>query len=140
MAKCLRCALPNRISKGVSNVSVSNNHHSGLVVRWGRRSSTASPKTLSAKKYNFDQVKMFQNSPEGIVCYKNEDGEVICEGYDEGPCFRPLPGRQQEHHYRRDAKLYSILKGIRPYLVEMIDYKRMDQISTGICLQEQGQN
>ncbi|MQL80206.1 hypothetical protein Taro_012656 [Colocasia esculenta] len=29
--------------------------------------------------------KVFEDQALGIVCYKDEHGEVICEGYDEGP-------------------------------------------------------
>lgn len=30
---------------------------------------------------------MFEDKSNGIVCYKDENGELICEGYDEGPRF-----------------------------------------------------
>lgn len=33
----------------------------------------------------FDQV--FKDEFNGIVCYVNEDGEIICEGWDEGFYF-----------------------------------------------------
>ena len=29
----------------------------------------------------------FEDEAEGIVCYTDENGEMICEGYDEGPRF-----------------------------------------------------
>ncbi|KAK9131545.1 hypothetical protein Sjap_012032 [Stephania japonica] len=29
--------------------------------------------------------KIFEDQASGIICYKNESGEIICEGYDEGP-------------------------------------------------------
>ncbi|KAG6792198.1 hypothetical protein POTOM_001341 [Populus tomentosa] len=30
---------------------------------------------------------VFENRAEGIVCYRDESGEIICEGFDEGPRF-----------------------------------------------------
>lgn len=31
--------------------------------------------------------EVFEVEEQGIVCYTDENGEVICEGYDEGPRF-----------------------------------------------------
>ncbi|KAL7100310.1 hypothetical protein ACP275_09G138700 [Erythranthe tilingii] len=31
--------------------------------------------------------KVFEDRSAGIVCYKDENGEIVCEGYDEGPRF-----------------------------------------------------
>ncbi|KAI3455675.1 hypothetical protein Pfo_012338 [Paulownia fortunei] len=31
--------------------------------------------------------KVFEDRSAGIVCYKDENGEITCEGYDEGPRF-----------------------------------------------------
>jgi len=28
---------------------------------------------------------VFEDQLRGIVCYRDENGEMICEGYDEGP-------------------------------------------------------
>ncbi|KAG8059222.1 hypothetical protein GUJ93_ZPchr0002g25036 [Zizania palustris] len=30
---------------------------------------------------------MFEDQVRGVVCYRDDKGEVICEGYDEGPRF-----------------------------------------------------
>ncbi|KEH24666.1 hypothetical protein MTR_7g117550 [Medicago truncatula] len=34
--------------------------------------------------------KVYESEPEGVVCYQDEHGEIICEGYDEGPCFQRI--------------------------------------------------
>ncbi|KAH9305648.1 hypothetical protein KI387_010052, partial [Taxus chinensis] len=122
MALCLR----NRFGCPVKTYI--SCHNSGVEVRWGRavvrrnNNGTAPPYILSAKKYNFEEIKVCQDHPQGILCYRDQDGEVICEGYDEGPYFRPSPGQQQEEQYRKDVHLYSIIQGVRLYLVEGIDY------------------
>ncbi|XP_024397127.1 uncharacterized protein [Physcomitrium patens] len=35
--------------------------------------------------------RVFKDESNGIVCYVNEDGEITCEGWDEGPHFIPEP-------------------------------------------------
>ncbi|KAG2722502.1 hypothetical protein I3760_02G130800 [Carya illinoinensis] len=32
--------------------------------------------------------KVFEDQSNGIVCYRDDSGEIICEGYDEGPRFQ----------------------------------------------------
>jgi hypothetical protein len=32
-----------------------------------------------------DDSQVFEDQLRGIVCYRDENGEMICEGYDEGP-------------------------------------------------------
>ncbi|KAF5732082.1 hypothetical protein HS088_TW18G00771 [Tripterygium wilfordii] len=29
--------------------------------------------------------KVFEDRSEGIICYRDNNGEIVCEGYDEGP-------------------------------------------------------
>ncbi|OAY85676.1 uncharacterized protein LOC109711893 [Ananas comosus] len=31
--------------------------------------------------------KIFEDREQGMVCYRDEEGELICEGYDEGPRY-----------------------------------------------------
>ncbi|XP_010273818.1 PREDICTED: uncharacterized protein LOC104609259 [Nelumbo nucifera] len=33
--------------------------------------------------------KVFEDQSRGIVCYRDGNGEIICEGLDEGPRFQP---------------------------------------------------
>ncbi|KAJ1258398.1 hypothetical protein BS78_10G072500 [Paspalum vaginatum] len=43
----------------------------------------------SSQHLSFDTVtdkkKVFEDQLRGIVCYIDENGEMVCEGYDEGP-------------------------------------------------------
>nr|GLL35069.1 uncharacterized protein LOC109192516 [Ipomoea trifida]GMD30378.1 uncharacterized protein LOC109192516 [Ipomoea batatas] len=34
-----------------------------------------------------NRVLVFEDKSKGIVCYRDENGEITCEGYDEGPRF-----------------------------------------------------
>ncbi|CAN0877786.1 hypothetical protein LINGRAHAP2_LOCUS12084 [Linum grandiflorum] len=58
--------------------------------------------------------QIFENPVEGIVCYRDaRTGEVICEGYDEGPRFEHHRQYQQQiplssaykHHSTRDGEI-----------------------------------
>lgn len=78
--------------------------------------ATVFPKTYKL----YEAVKVYQDASRGIVCYRNQYGELICEGYDEGPHLRHA--QQQDEQYRQDVKFYGCIQEIRPYLVEGIDY------------------
>ena len=39
-----------------------------------------------------DLLNVFIDESTGIVCYRTEHGEVVCEGIDEGPHFYPPSG------------------------------------------------
>nr|GMC75935.1 uncharacterized protein LOC109187501 isoform X1 [Ipomoea batatas] len=54
-----------------------SNHHDSV------NSSTPLHTTGSPSSKN--RIKVYENLSEGVVCYRDENGEIICEGYDEGP-------------------------------------------------------
>lgn len=37
--------------------------------------------------FGISLYQVFEDESKGIVCYEDANGEVICEGYDEGPRF-----------------------------------------------------
>ncbi|XP_006655873.1 uncharacterized protein LOC102704708 isoform X2 [Oryza brachyantha] len=49
----------------------------------GCSSSSSSPPQLSFAATA--SKKVFEDQLRGIVCYRDEKGELVCEGYDEGP-------------------------------------------------------
>ncbi|XP_020268971.1 uncharacterized protein LOC109844378 [Asparagus officinalis] len=42
-------------------------------------------------------IKVFEDQAKGIVCYRDSKGELICEGYDEGPRLIPHPSHKTYH-------------------------------------------
>ncbi|GAB2222181.1 hypothetical protein Droror1_Dr00013384 [Drosera rotundifolia] len=62
----------------------------------------ASTKLLSLRiKFSLrDQV--FEDRSEGIVCYRDDRGEIVCEGMDEGPRFDQQLSLAACHHTRDD--------------------------------------
>ncbi|RCV12282.1 hypothetical protein SETIT_2G256600v2 [Setaria italica] len=50
--------------------------------------STSAHGSSSSSNLSFTVVtdkKVYEDQLRGIICYRDENGEMICEGYDEGP-------------------------------------------------------
>ncbi|XP_057797071.1 uncharacterized protein LOC131013083 isoform X2 [Salvia miltiorrhiza] len=52
--------------------------------------------------------KIFEDRSAGIVCYRDENGEITCEGYDEGPRFHKKSSRLD--HNTRDVEIIELLQ------------------------------
>ncbi|KAH7866035.1 hypothetical protein Vadar_014595 [Vaccinium darrowii] len=64
---------------------------------------------ISVKKISHLQIlsssvrnKIFEDRSRGIVCYKDDTGEITCEGYDEGP-------RPASNYHLSDAEIIDLL-------------------------------
>jgi len=57
------------------------------------------PQILSSSVRN----KIFEDRSRGIVCYKDDTGEITCEGYDEGP------RRPTSNYHLSDAEIIDLL-------------------------------
>ncbi|XP_047158404.1 uncharacterized protein LOC124829025 [Vigna umbellata] len=68
-------------------------------------SSSSSVVRIAASMKN----KVYEDRSEGIVCYQDERGEIICEGYDEGPCFQRIPDLTNNHPREREAQITNLL-------------------------------
>ncbi|XP_039070775.1 uncharacterized protein LOC120217766 isoform X2 [Hibiscus syriacus] len=52
--------------------------------------------------------KVFEDQSQGVICYRDENGEIICEGYDEGPrCPRQF---LETSYHPRDAEILDLLQ------------------------------
>ncbi|KAB1218279.1 hypothetical protein CJ030_MR3G026159 [Morella rubra] len=51
--------------------------------------------------------KVFEDQSNGIICYRDDKGEVICEAYDEGPRFQQQIPRAACHP--RDVEIFDLL-------------------------------
>ncbi|KAH7565651.1 hypothetical protein ACOSP7_019886 [Xanthoceras sorbifolium] len=65
-------------------------------------------KASSLKIRSSFKTKVFEDKCEGIICYRDDhSGEIVCEGYDEGPRFhQQLP---ETTYHSRDAEIMNIL-------------------------------
>ncbi|GMI77835.1 hypothetical protein like AT3G14280 [Hibiscus trionum] len=62
-------------------------------------------KTPTFQIKSFSKNKVFEDQSAGVICYRDENGEMVCEGYDEGPRFR-----QQTFYHLRDAEILDLLQ------------------------------
>ncbi|XP_031492942.1 uncharacterized protein LOC116259330 [Nymphaea colorata] len=67
------------------------------------------------------QNKMYEDHETGIVCYRSEDGELICEGLDEGPRYEP-PARKESIIQSRETQILALLGQSQIELVEGVDF------------------
>lgn len=63
---------------------------------------------------------VFKDESTGVVCYYDENGDVTCEGWDEGPHFQPDP--QQPTLRRRRRFTPSAVQG-RSGNVETVNFE-----------------
>ncbi|KAG4178558.1 hypothetical protein ERO13_A10G047648v2 [Gossypium hirsutum] len=49
--------------------------------------------------------RVFEDQSQGLICYEDENGEIVCEGYDEGPRFH-----QRTFYHLRDAEILDLLQ------------------------------
>ncbi|GAV86551.1 hypothetical protein CFOL_v3_29981 [Cephalotus follicularis] len=58
-------------------------------------------KALTLEIRSSFKTKVFEDLSEGIICYRDDRGDIICEGYDEGPRFHQQV--QRTTYNTRDA-------------------------------------
>ncbi|ESQ48549.1 hypothetical protein EUTSA_v10021716mg [Eutrema salsugineum] len=71
---------------------------------------------------------LFEDPTQGIICYTDDNGEVICEGYDEGP--RCPPESPMVASYSREVEILDLLQ--RSYL-DLRDAEKGDSQRRGIA-------
>ncbi|XP_059302985.1 uncharacterized protein LOC132055270 [Lycium ferocissimum] len=49
--------------------------------------ATGNRTSLQIRSTSSQKLKVFEDGSTGIVCYRDENGEITCEGYDEGPRY-----------------------------------------------------
>ncbi|XP_027353192.1 uncharacterized protein LOC113863713 isoform X3 [Abrus precatorius] len=75
--------------------------------------------------------KIYEDRSQGIVCYQDEHGEIICEGYDEGPCFQRIP---EPTYHQRDAQITNLL--LRQSWLQIAKGGNSNDAVEGVRLQE----
>ncbi|KAG2305648.1 hypothetical protein Bca4012_085179 [Brassica carinata] len=59
-------------------------------------------------RYSTKKNTVFEDPIQGIICYTDDNGEVICEGYDEGP--RCPPESPVIASYSREVEILDLLQ------------------------------
>ncbi|XP_009766670.1 uncharacterized protein LOC107821236 [Nicotiana tabacum] len=80
----------------------SSNHKSSIKLA----RDTTSPLQIGSPSNQ--KLKVFEDQSTGIVCYRDANGEITCEGYDEGPRFcQQLPRFSSNS---RDEEIIELLQ------------------------------
>ncbi|URE08873.1 hypothetical protein MUK42_22215 [Musa troglodytarum] len=64
--------------------------------------SKISPKVSASSNTSGADTKVFEDQALGVICFRDEKGEIVCEGFDEGPRFdqRSLARKKFERRNR----------------------------------------
>lgn len=57
--------------------------------------------------------KVYEDQVMGIVCYRDRNGEVVCEGYDEGPRYSQQTSRKTCQQRNRELQITSFLQWLQ---------------------------
>ncbi|XP_057473606.1 uncharacterized protein LOC130762008 [Actinidia eriantha] len=68
------------------------------------QSQVSVKKTTQLQIRSYSRNKIFEDQFEGIVCYRDDSGEIICEGYDEGPRLPTMS------YHPSDAEVIDLLQ------------------------------
>ncbi|WCJ39303.1 hypothetical protein M5689_020301 [Euphorbia peplus] len=75
--------------------------------------------------------KVFENKSEGIICYRDENGEIICEGFDEGPRFLHQPLRPT--YNSRDSEIVNLLhQRLHQRLLQVVNGGQLNNTGNGV--------
>ncbi|XP_065868464.1 uncharacterized protein [Euphorbia lathyris] len=72
--------------------------------------------------------KVFENKSEGIICYRDENGEIICEGFDEGP--RLLHQSLRPTYNSRDSEIVNLL---HQRLLQIVNGGQLNNSGNGVA-------
>ncbi|KAM0936203.1 hypothetical protein DsansV1_C27g0201101 [Dioscorea sansibarensis] len=79
-------------------------------------------------------IKVYENQEEGIVCYKDEKGEIVCEGHDEGPRFSQKKVQTSCHGRFREVKSFDFH---HQWWLQIIEDSNFDHFVNGVAVQDQ---
>ncbi|KAG9459775.1 hypothetical protein H6P81_004283 [Aristolochia fimbriata] len=85
--------------------------------------------SVSIRSFTFNKV--FEDHSRGILCYRDADGELICEGYDEGPRF--YQPAKQKLYSNREVEIVDLLKQAR---LQMMKEGEFSYIRWGVGVED----
>ncbi|XP_068661540.1 uncharacterized protein [Aristolochia californica] len=77
-------------------------------------------KTSTSLIKSFTVNKVFEDQSRGILCYRDAGGELICEGYDEGPRF--YQPTKQKFYGNRELEIVDLLKQLRLRIMKEAEF------------------
>ncbi|KAJ7951436.1 Chromodomain-helicase-DNA-binding protein like [Quillaja saponaria] len=76
--------------------------------------------------------KVFEDHSQGVLCYTDDTGELICEGYDEGPRFQQQISRPSCQP--RDVEIMDLL--LQKGWLQIVKGGEINYADKGVSLQE----
>nr|XP_009601610.2 uncharacterized protein LOC104096865 isoform X2 [Nicotiana tomentosiformis] len=93
-----------RTSLSAHRVEVRASCHN-ISIHVSTTTTTTSPLQIGSTSRN---RLVFEDKSTGVICYKDENGEITCEGYDEGPRFcQQVP---KSSYKSRDEEIIELLQ------------------------------
>ncbi|KAL0354421.1 UNVERIFIED_CONTAM: hypothetical protein Sradi_3889000 [Sesamum radiatum] len=83
---------------------------------------------LRIKSSDHHRTKVFEDRSAGIVCYKDENGEITCEGYDEGPRFH-----QQISRFTCNSRDVEIIDMLQRCWLHVADENELSSADKGVA-------
>ncbi|GMI85998.1 hypothetical protein HRI_002269100 [Hibiscus trionum] len=78
------------------------------VIKHANKIVTIKYDQVPGKKAYTNQIRSFSNKSQGVICYTDENGETVCEGYDKGTrCPRQIPGTL---YHLSDVEILDLLQ------------------------------
>ncbi|XP_072979695.1 uncharacterized protein [Typha angustifolia] len=69
--------------------------------------------------------KVFEDQTMGIACYRDESGELVCEGYDEGPRYAQ---RSPEYTYAQRQRQLQLTDSVDITRLQIVEDIRFHQV------------
>ncbi|KAF5466279.1 hypothetical protein F2P56_016220 [Juglans regia] len=76
--------------------------------------------------------KVFEDRSNGIICYRDDSGEIICEGYDDGPRFQQHTPRTACHP--RDVEIFDLL--LQQSRLQMVKGSGLNHADESVAVQK----
>ncbi|XP_047180274.1 uncharacterized protein LOC124846945 [Vigna umbellata] len=79
--------------------------------------------------------KIYEDKSQGIICYEDESGEIICEGYDEGPRYQRIP---RPTHHPRDVEIMNLVQ--QQSWLQIVKGEEINHLAKGVLRQQEDLN
>ncbi|KAI3984518.1 hypothetical protein MKX01_034011 [Papaver californicum] len=110
----LRCSCPQITAQGSSMMHKKSLNKVFMGHKKSTQLSRTTNETIKLQRTSSISNKVFEDQTRGIVCYKDENGEIICEGFDEGPRVN-----EQDSRIANNQKEIEIIEMLRRSCIQI---------------------
>ncbi|KAK6911796.1 hypothetical protein RJ641_023889 [Dillenia turbinata] len=111
-------------SSSSSSVAAAARHRSPKILMHQQQPQLPPKKQqLSLQISSSSRTKVFEDRSSGIICYTDEKGEIVCEGYDEGPRFHQKILPTSYNPNSKEVEIIALLQKNWYRLVQGIEFE-----------------